>query len=161
MLRVSTVSLLKAPTHRRAGSGLTISAWRALLFAATALFAVQYGQRSDAQAPQDQASSTSFYTLLIPGMLTSPAFDYAFTGAKFRVVARNLVVGHAKASGVPTPVDMVMELRGGAVTITLNGQTQEKTAGDFWTVEKGSRLDVENKGQVAVIRAIYFYPGAT
>ena len=67
-------------------------------------------------------------------------------------------MGRAKASNVPTPADAVMELRGGAVTTIINGQAQERTEGDFWTVEKGSHLDIENKGAVAVIRAVYVYP---
>ena len=123
------------------------------------LFAAQSTQPSNAQV-QEQGSPPSFYTLLTPGMLASPVFTYPFATGKFRVEARNLVMGHAKASNVPTPADVVMELRGGAVTTTINGQTQERIEGDFWTVEKGSHLDIENKGQVAVIRAVYVYPGA-
>jgi membrane protein implicated in regulation of membrane protease activity len=93
-------------------------------------------------------------------MLAGPVFAYPFATGKFRVEARNLIIGHAKANDVPTPADAMMELRGGAVTTILNGQTQERIEGDFWTVEKGSHLDIENKGQVAVIRAVYVYPGA-
>ena len=109
---------------------------------------------------QEKRDGPPYYTLLTPGMLAGPAFPYAFTNGQFRVEVRNLVMGHAKASAVPAPTDVFMELRGGAVTTTINGQTQERIDGDFWIVEKGSRLDIENKGQVAVIRAVYVYAGA-
>jgi hypothetical protein len=51
-------------------------------------------------------------------MLAGPVFPYTFAAGKFRVEARNLIMGHAKASEVPTPADAVMELRGGALTTT-------------------------------------------
>jgi len=133
---------------------------RVLLVLGILLFAAQSTQHSNAQVAQEQGSPPSYYTLLTPGMLAGPVFAYPFATGKFHVEARNLIMGHAKASDVPTPADVVMELRGGAVTTTINGQTQERIEGDFWTVEKGSHLDIENKGQVAVIRAVYVYPGA-
>jgi hypothetical protein len=46
------------------------------------------------------------------------------------------------------------------VTTTINGQSQERIEGDFWIVEKGNHLEIENRGQAAVIRAVYVYPGA-
>lgn len=69
-------------------------------------------------------------------------------------------MGHSKAANVPTPTDIVMELREGAVTTTINGQKQERTLGDFWSVGKGASLSIESPGQVAVIRAVYVYPGS-
>jgi hypothetical protein len=113
------------------------------------LFAAQSTQHSSAQVAQEKGPP-SYYTLLTPGMLAGPVFPYTFAAGKFRVKARNLIMGHAKAS----------ELRGGAVTTTINGQSQERIEGDFWIVEKGSHLDIDNRGQVAVIRAVYVYPGA-
>lgn len=133
---------------------------RVLLFLGILLFAAQSIWHSKAQVAQEDGRTTSYYTLLTPGMLAGPVFAYPFATGKFRVEARNLIMGHAKANDVPTPADAVMELRGGAVTTILNGQTQERIEGDFWTVEKGSHLDIENKGQVAVIRAVYVYPSA-
>jgi hypothetical protein len=133
---------------------------RVLLALGVLLSAAQYSEDSNAQVAQEQGGPSSYYTLLTPGMLAGPVFAYPFPTGKFRVEARNLIMGHAKASAVPIPADVVMELRGGAVTTTINGQTQERTEGDFWIVEKGSHLDIENKGQVAVMRAVYVYPGA-
>lgn len=137
---------------------------RILLCLSIVLFAAQSIRHSNAQnaqsAQEQQKDRTApYYTLLTPGMLAGPVFTYPFATGKFRVEARNLIMGRAKASDVPTPADAVMELRGGAVTTIINGQAQERTEGDFWTVEKGSHLDIENKGAVAVIRAVYVYPG--
>jgi hypothetical protein len=135
------------------------STFRVLLLVGMLLFAAQSTQHSSAQIAQEKGPP-SYYTLLTPGMLAGPVFPYTFAAGKFRVEARNLIMGHAKASEVPTPADAVMELRGGAVTTTINGQSQERIEGDFWIVEKGSHLEIENRGQVAVIRAVYVYPGA-
>jgi hypothetical protein len=134
---------------------------RMLLLASMPLLAVQCTQYSDAQSTKAPGREPSYYTLLTSGMLSSPVFAYAFSTGKFRVEVRNLVIGHAKASDVPTPTDVLMELRGGTVTTTINGQTQERAEGDFWTIGKGSQVDIDNNGQVAVIRALYVYPGAT
>ena len=137
---------------------------RILLCLSIVLFAgqsIRHSNAQNAQTAQEQEKdrTTPYYTLLTPGMLAGPVFTYPFTTGKFRVEARNLIMGRAKASNVPTPADAVMELRGGAVTSIINGQAQGRTEGDFWTVEKGSHLDIENKGAVAVIRAVYVYPG--
>ena len=138
---------------------MSASTFRISLLIAVFLLAPQSTQRSLAQVAEQQGNSPPYYTLLTPGMLASPAFPYAFAAGKFRVEARNLIMGHAKASEVPVPTDMLMELRAGALTTTIDGKAQERIEGDFWTVAKGSHLDVENKGQVAVIRTVYVYPG--
>lgn len=137
---------------------------RILLCLSIVLFAAQSIRHSNAQnaqtaQEQEKDRTVPYYTLLTPGMLAGPVFTYPFATGKFRVEARNLIMGRAKANDVPTAADAVMELRGGAVTTIINGQAQERTEGDFWTVEKGSHLDIENKGAVAVIRAVYVYPG--
>jgi hypothetical protein len=139
---------------------MNTSTVRVLLSLGFTLFVAQGAQHSRAQATQGREKSASYYTLLTPGMLTGPVFAYVFATGKAHLEARNLIMGHARAGDVPTPADMVMELRGGAVTTTINGQSQERTEGDFWSVGKGSHLDIENKGQVAVIRALYVYPDA-
>jgi hypothetical protein len=113
---------------------------------------------SSAQAAQQKTESTSYYSLHTQGMITSPVFPYEFQSAKLHVEIRNLILGHAKADQVPTPTDILMELRGGVVTTTINGQSHERMQGDFWTVEKGASLAIENRGQAAVIRAVYLYP---
>jgi hypothetical protein len=109
---------------------------------------------------QEKPNSTPYYSLVTQGMLAGPVFPYQFQSAKLRVEVRNLIIGHAKANQVPTPADILMELRGGVVTTTINGQSQERIQGDFWTVEKGASLAIENQGQAAVIRAVYLYPGS-
>jgi hypothetical protein len=122
------------------------------------LAAAQPVRVSSAQAAQEKTDSTPYYSLHTQGMITSPVFPYEFQSAKLRVEIRNLIIGHAKADQVPTPTDILMELRGGVVTTTINGQPQERIQGDFWTVEKGASLAIENQGQAAVIRAVYLYP---
>jgi len=136
---------------------MSITITRTLLVACALLLAAQLVRQRIAQAAPEADSSASYYVLLTQGMLAGPAYTYPFSTTHFRVEVRNLIVGHATARNVPIPTDMVMELRSGAVTTAIGGATQERTEGDFWTVAKGAHLDVENKGQVAVIRAIYVY----
>ncbi len=124
------------------------------------LLAAQPIRQVDAQSSNEKPGRQPYYSVLTEGMLSGPVFPYQFQSVKLRVEVRNLIMGHSKASNVPTPTDMVMELREGAVTTTINGQKQERTIGDFWSVEKGASLSIESPGQVAVIRAVYLYPGS-
>jgi hypothetical protein len=124
------------------------------------LLAAQPIRQADAQGSGEKPGQQPYYSVLTEGMLSGPVFPYQFQSVKLRVEIRNLIMGHSKASNVPTPTDVVMELREGAVITTINGQKQERTLGDFWTVEKGASLSIESPGQVAVIRAVYLYPGS-
>ena len=135
---------------------MSMTTTRTLLMAG-ALLAAQPVRQGNAQAAPEPNGSASYYVLLTQGMMAGPAYIYPFSTTHFRVEIRNLIVGHATAHDVPIPTDVVMELRSGAVTTDLGGVKQERTEGDFWTVAKGGHLDVENNGQVAVIRAIYVY----
>jgi hypothetical protein len=132
---------------------------RGFLLVLILLVAAQPVRISGAQGTQQKEGPPPYYSLLTQGMLAGPMFPYQFQSAKLRLEIRNLIIGHAKASEVPTPTDMLMELRGGVVITTINGQSLERIQGDFWTVEKGSSLAIENQGQAAVIRAVYVYPG--
>jgi hypothetical protein len=136
------------------------TAIRSLLPVFILLFAAQPIRMSSAQENQEKAGAAPYYSLLTEGMLAGPVFPYEFQSAKLRLEVRNLILGHSKASDVPTPTDILMELRGGAVITTINGQAEERLQGDFWTVERGSKLAIENQGQAAVIRAVYVYPGS-
>jgi hypothetical protein len=144
---------LQAPRN----TGMSITTTRTVLVAVAALLATQPLRHSNAQAASESPRPDSYYVLLTQGMLAGPVYTYPFSTTHFRVEVRNLIVGHATAHDVPIPTDVVMELRSGAVTTAIGTSTQERTEGDFWTVAKGSHLDVENQGQVAVIRAIYIY----
>ena len=132
---------------------------RVVLMVFILLVAAQPIRISSAQEAKEKTESAPYYTLVTQGMMASPVFPYQFESAKLRLEVRNLILGHSKTNDVPTPSDILMELRGGAVITTINGQAQERIQGDFWTVEKGSKLAIENQGQAAVIRAVYVYPG--
>lgn len=139
---------------------MTSTALRVLLLVFILLVAAQPIQISSAQEFGEKTEAVPYYSLVTEGMIASPVFPYQFQSARLRLEIRNLILGHSKASDVPAPTDILMELRGGAVITTINGQAQERIQGDFWTVEKGSKLAVENQGQAAVIRAVYVYPGS-
>jgi hypothetical protein len=133
---------------------------RIVLMVFILLLAAQPIQMSSAQEAKEKTETVPYYTLVTEGMIASPVFPYQFQSAKLRLEVRNLILGHSKANDVPTPSDILMELRGGTIITTINGQAQERIQGDFWTVEKGNKLAIENQGQVAVIRAVYVYPGS-
>lgn len=122
------------------------------------LFAAPPIRQADAQSAKEKSDRQPYYSLITEGMLSGPVFPYQFQSVKLRVEIRNLILGHSKAANVPTPTEIVMELREGSVITTLNGQRQERTIGDFWSVDKGASLSIESPGQVAVIRAVYLYP---
>jgi hypothetical protein len=134
--------------------------FRSLLCVLILLLAAPPIRKVDAQEIKEKPGARPYYSLLTEGMLSGPTFPYQFQSIKLRVEIRNLILGHSKAANVPTPADIVMELREGYVITTVNGQKQERTIGDFWSVEKGAALSIESPGQVAVIRAIYLYPGS-
>ena len=123
------------------------------------LLTAQPIRQVDAQGAKEKPAQQPYYSLLTEGMLSGPVFPYQFQTVKLRVEIRNLILGHSKAANVPIPTEIVMELREGSVITMINGQRQERTIGDFWSVDKGASLSIESPGQVAVIRAVYLYPG--
>jgi len=117
---------------------------------------------ADAQVPaaQTSADSTRGYEVLTKGLLGGPPLSLQFRTARVRLVVRNLVMGPGSADSVPTPTRIVLELRGGALTARIDGKTAEHFPGDFWVLEKGSAVSLQNRGDVVVIRAIYVLEGS-
>lgn len=104
-----------------------------------------------------EKSDPGEYEVVTQGLLANRGVSMPFRSARVRLEIRNLVMGQASAEKVPIPTTVIMELRGGTVTTTIDGQQQERRPGDFWTVEKGRVLSIANPGEVAVIRAIYIF----
>lgn len=105
------------------------------------------------------AEEAPYYEQLAPGLLAGRATTIPFGGGKFRLDVRNLILGRTRVS-LTLPAEVMMELRGGLVTTSINAETVDRSEGDFWIVAKGSALLIENKGPVAVIRAVYVYAGS-
>ena len=110
------------------------TALRSFLLVFILLVAAKPIRMSTAQGTQEKPGPPPYYSLVTQGLLAGPVFPYQFQSAKLRLEVRNLILGHSKASDVPTPTDILMELRGGAVITTIDGQAQERIQGDFWTV---------------------------
>ena len=113
-------------------------------------------QVAQGKTPQEGAP----YEIIAKGLLGSRLFPVQFRSADLRLEIRNLIMGRGEARAVPTPDRAIMELRGGGVVTTIDGEGRERRPGDFWRVEKGSTLTLENRADVAVIRAIYILEGA-
>jgi hypothetical protein len=116
------------------------------------------GRSAQSQDPNREKERPS-YQIVAKGLLANPAFSVQFHSAPLRVGIRDLIMGPGQAQSVPTPVRTLMELRGGGVITIINGESQQRQPGDFWIVERGSALSLQNDGDVAVIRAIQLFEG--
>jgi hypothetical protein len=139
-------------TLRRSTTVATVAAITALTIPVTSPAGTQAAR---GQATLDSAQ----YQIITHGLLGSPVFPVRFRSADLRLEIRNLIMGPGAAQAVATPNRTIMELRGGALVTTINGEKRERRPGDFWLVEPGSTLALENQGDVAVIRAIYVFAG--
>lgn len=122
------------------------------------LFSEERGQSE--QSKRDENPQVSSYELLAKGVVGSPPFQVQFKSAPLRLEIRNLVMGRGETEAIPTPTRILLEVRQGAVTTTINREKQGRNQGDFWVVDKGSSFTMQNSGEVAVIRAIYIFEGS-
>lgn len=127
----------------------------------TAFALLSFGQialrpvAAEAQTPSAAAdSSNSGYTLVAPGLLAGPAASVRFEGNGMRIREQDLVMGPGEVAGVRFPMRALMELRGGGVTTTLQGEVRKRVPGDFWEVAREEPLNLSNRGDVAVIRLL-------
>lgn len=104
---------------------------------------------------QDQKRDAGGYEVIVPGLLGNRVTSLQFKTLPLRLEQRDLIMGRGEAKGVPTPAHMLLELRGGSITTTANGESVERRQGDFWEVSQGVQLHFKNAGDVAVIRVIY------
>jgi hypothetical protein len=110
--------------------------------------------RSVQPRPETNQGAKTQYEIVAQGLLSNPTLAIEFKAAPVRLEIRDLIVGPGVARAVPVPGRTLMELRGGGVITSINGDKRDRRPGDFWTVERDSSLSLENKGDVAVIRAI-------
>lgn len=119
--------------------------------------------QQQAQSPQPKEAENrpdSTYQLLAKGVVGSAPLQFQFKAAPLRLDIRNLVMGRGQTEAIPTPTRMLLELRQGGVTTTINQETLSRNHGDFWVVEKGSTFTIQNSGEAAVLRAIYIFEGS-
>jgi len=128
-------------------------------FIATYLLLAQ--EKAQSPQPKDgESEATSTYQLLAKGVVGSTPFRVQFKSAPLRLEIRNLVMGRGETEAIPTPARILLELRQGGVTTTINQGKMSRTQGDFWVVEKGSTFTIQNPGEIAVLRAIYIFEGS-
>jgi|SRR5581483_7839891 len=122
------------------------------------LFAQETAQSPEAKDTENRPTST--YELLTKGMVGSAPFQIQFKSAPLRLDIRNLIMGRGQTEAIPTPARMLLELRQGGITTTINQEKVERSQGDFWVVDKGCTFTIQNPGEVAVVRAIYIFEGS-
>jgi hypothetical protein len=109
------------------------------------------------EPPTPEQRPPNKYEVVAPGLIGNAPFTLQFRTADLRLVVRDLMMGRGEARDVPTAARAILELRGGSVITTINGEKKTRTQGDIWTVGKGDRLSLENPYDVAVIRAVYLF----
>ncbi len=134
------------------------------LIAALALIAagnILLGQEKAAgkQSQKEENRQPAAYEVLAKGVVGSAPFQVQFKSAALRLEIRNLIMGRGETESIPTPTRMLLEVRQGAVTTSINQEKQTRNQGDFWVVEKGSSFTAQNSGEVGVLRAIYIFEG--
>jgi predicted patatin/cPLA2 family phospholipase len=125
---------------------------RGFLLCAAAALLVSAVARAD-ESPN--AAHAGAYEPFVKGIVASSALPIQFESAPVKLELRNFVMGRGVSEVIPVPTMIWMELRMGAIATTINKETVERRAGDFWTVEQGAVLTIKNLSEVAVIRAIY------
>jgi hypothetical protein len=129
------------------------------LFAAAGSLLLAQEKGAGKQSQNEENRQPAAYEVLAKGIVSSAPLEVQFKSAALRLEIRNLIMGRAEAEAIPTPTRMLLEVRQGAVTTTVNQEKQGRSQGDFWVVEKGSSFAVQNTGEVAVLRAIYIFEG--
>jgi hypothetical protein len=142
-----TIHLPDRPVRR-------LSLWMAALATAigTGAHAAEENQQVNGPLPQ--------YEIVSQGLLGSPLVPIQFKTANLRLEIRDLILGRTFVRTLPATTRTILEVRGGAVTATLNGQTKTYVPGDWFVIEEGDVLEMRNKGDVTVIRAIYVFEQA-
>jgi len=128
-----------------------------LTWLGTYLLSRESGAVGQSAKDENQISS---YELLAKGVVGTAPFQVQFKSAPLRLELRNLIMGRGETESIPTPTRILLELRQGAVTITVNREKQSRSQGDFWVVDKGSSFTIQNSGEIAVLRAIYIFEGS-
>lgn len=116
-------------------------------------------RRVQGQESKGESAQTAEYELLVKGIAASRPRLVQFQTAPVRLEIRNLVMGHGQTETIPTPSQILMELRQGQISVAINQNKQDHRQGDFWVVDRGATLTLQNPGELAVIRAIYVFEG--
>jgi quercetin dioxygenase-like cupin family protein len=59
-----------------------------------------------------------------------------------------------KVDALPESGFLLVTVRAGKVTTTINGQTQQRRTDDFWTVPENTRMSVEASGEAALLEVL-------
>lgn len=107
---------------------------------------------------QEKGPDLFSHVLLAPGIAASAPYVVSLRAIRARLVLRNFAIGHGQARAVPNDDFSIMELNSGHVFTTIAGDRKERVPGDFWSVQKGQAISLENPQDqaAAIIRVTYF-----
>src|SRR3989442_11131763 len=85
-------------------------------------FSLLFSQEKN-QAPQSKNDENAQgYQLLAKGVVSSAPFQVQFKSGALRLEIRNLIMGRGQTESIPTLTQMLLEVRQGAETATVNKQ---------------------------------------
>lgn len=107
---------------------------------------------------QQRDTSRTPYTPYAPGVLSATHFT-TDSLPSYRIEVRDLLIGpRGEASDIPVPGFALMEVRAGAIDLSLNDTRSQRDLGNYWIVPRGVRVAIRNLGELAVIRVVFFTP---
>ncbi len=97
---------------------------------------------------------------LAPGILGSAAPLFMTDSVpRYHIEIRDLMLGPKQnAPDVPLTGFTVMELRSGAVEVSVNGKVTRQEGGGYWLVPTGARVAIRNLAEVSFIRTVTLTP---
>ena len=77
------------------------------------------------------------------------------TARRVRVVMRNWIIDNRRQiSRFPEEGFLIVQLRAGKLTTTIEGKRAERTEDEFWTVPAGSVMSIETGNDSAIIQTV-------
>ena len=97
---------------------------------------------------------------LAPGILASATPLFVTDSVpRYHIEVRDLMLGPKQnAPEVPLTGFTVMELRSGAVEVSVSGKVRRQENGGFWLVPRGARVGIRNLAEISFIRIVTLIP---
>jgi hypothetical protein len=96
-----------------------------------------------------------------PGMETRERYQGSVTVLKngkpvqVRGAIRQITLpGHQQVTQLPAQGFSLMQLRGGSLTILINGKEEKHVSGDFWVVPANAKVSLTATGETATVEMI-------
>jgi quercetin dioxygenase-like cupin family protein len=119
--------------------------------------AICFAAATEHASPQQPAASASVETLPPVNRFRG---DAHFKGKDGRTRVAQITIrqwtipAKQKLDSLPERGFLLVTVRAGKVTTTINGQQQQRRTDDFWTVPENAKMSVEAAGEAALLEVI-------